>query len=127
MKIAVFINVLAGADVENNSLSNELKQVFSRYNVKPELINISGKKVEQEVDKVKKAGFDIIAASGGDGTVNSIASCLYGSDIPLAVIPTGTLNHFAKDLHIPLVLEEAVDNIFSGKITPIDTAAVNGK
>src|SRR5690606_37860513 len=47
-------------------------------------------------------GVDAVVAAGGDGTVSTIAGALAGSPIPLAVLPLGTLNHFAKDLGLPI-------------------------
>src|SRR5438094_5337964 len=49
----------------------------------------------------------IIVAAGGDGTVSTVASALVGTDRTLGVLPSGTLNHFAKDLGIPQDLESA--------------------
>jgi diacylglycerol kinase family enzyme len=39
----------------------------------------------------------------------------------------GTLNHFARDLGIPLDLDEAAQLIGKGKARPIDVAEVNGR
>jgi diacylglycerol kinase family enzyme len=39
----------------------------------------------------------------------------------------GTLNHFAKDLGIPLKLEDAIRNVFTGRPVAIDAAEVNGR
>jgi diacylglycerol kinase family enzyme len=39
----------------------------------------------------------------------------------------GTLNHFAKDLSIPLELEKAVQTLFSGRIARVDVGEVNGR
>jgi YegS/Rv2252/BmrU family lipid kinase len=68
-----------------------------------------------------------VVAGGGDGTVNTVASHLIGTDKILGVLPLGTLNHFAKDLHIPLDLAGAVANIGAGHTTRVDVGEVNGR
>jgi diacylglycerol kinase family enzyme len=47
--------------------------------------------------------------------------------MPLGIIPAGTLNHFAKDLNIPLAIEEAVAVIGAGHSRTVDVAEVNGR
>jgi len=49
----------------------------------------------------------MVAAYGGDGTVMDAAAGLLGSDIPLAILPGGTGNAFAKELLIPTDFTEA--------------------
>lgn len=44
---------------------------------------------------------DVVLASGGDGTVNQVASGLIGSETPLAILPAGTTNIIAQGLGIP--------------------------
>jgi diacylglycerol kinase family enzyme/membrane-associated phospholipid phosphatase len=39
-----------------------------------------------------------LAVAGGDGTVAAVASIAADYDLPLALIPAGTLNHFARDV-----------------------------
>jgi len=68
-----------------------------------------------------------VVAGGGDGTVNAIAGELAGINAILGVLPMGTLNHFAKDVGIPLNLEAAIYNLFTGKIRKVDVAEVNGR
>jgi len=68
-----------------------------------------------------------IVAGGGDGTVNAVAGPLAGADTALGVLPMGTLNHFAKDAGIPLNLEAAVHNLFTGQVTKVDVGEVNGR
>jgi diacylglycerol kinase family enzyme len=68
-----------------------------------------------------------IVAGGGDGTVNAIASALVGGPIPLGILPLGTLNHFAKDLHIPLDLAQAVETIARGRTAQVDVGRVNDR
>ena len=66
-------------------------------------------------------------AGGGDGTLSAIASQLAGTGIALGVLPLGTFNHFAKDLNIPLNLDEAVRVIAAGHSTAVDVGEVNGR
>jgi diacylglycerol kinase family enzyme len=68
-----------------------------------------------------------VVAGGGDGTVNAVAGALAGTDTALGVLPMGTLNHFAKDIGVPLNLEAAVRNLFTGQIDKVDVAEVNGR
>jgi diacylglycerol kinase family enzyme len=70
---------------------------------------------------------DAIVAAGGDGTVNSVAAALVGTPIALGVLPLGTLNHFAKDLGLPLELEPAVERIARGAVRRVDVGEVNGR
>ena len=68
-----------------------------------------------------------VAAGGGDGTVNAVAGAVAGTDTALGVLPIGTLNHFAKDAGIPLELEDAVRNFFTGRVVKLDVGEVNGR
>jgi diacylglycerol kinase family enzyme len=69
----------------------------------------------------------LVAAGGGDGTINAVASVLVGSGVHFGVLPLGTLNHFAKDLGIPLELDEAVRNLATGTPREVDVGEVNGR
>ena len=68
-----------------------------------------------------------VVAGGGDGTVNAVAGAVAGSHAALGVLPMGTLNHFAKDVGIPLDLEGAIRNLFTGRVTQVDVGEVNGR
>src|SRR5205085_4914339 len=72
-------------------------------------------------------GVETIVAAGGDGTINAVAAEVADSGRTLGVLPLGTLNHFAKDLGIPLDLERAVQVITRGRVAPVDVAEVNGR
>ncbi len=69
---------------------------------------------------------DAIAACGGDGTVNAVAAVLVDTETPLAVVPQGTLNHFAKDLGMPEDLAEAAGVIAARVERRVDVGEVNG-
>lgn len=72
-------------------------------------------------------GYSFVVAGGGDGTISSVASALVGTDVPLGILPLGTWNHFAKDLRIPLALEDALQTILDGDSRQVDVGEVNGR
>ena len=77
-----------------------------------------------EVDSCEKVAAkskaDVLVAAGGDGTVNSVATVAYHQKKLLGIVPMGTLNHFAKDLGVPLVPLQAVEMIAAGKTDKVD-------
>lgn len=72
-------------------------------------------------------GSQMILIAGGDGTISSAASALIGTNIPLGIIPTGTVNAFAKALNIPIDIRAACSTILSGKPYKVDTATCNNQ
>lgn len=70
----------------------------------------------------------VFVAAGGDGTVNSVIQGLINHpEAAVAVIPTGTYNHFARDLGIPLEWREALDVALRGRRRTVDTGRVNDR
>jgi diacylglycerol kinase (ATP) len=53
--------------------------------------------------------YELVIAAGGDGTVNEVVNGLAGSDVPLAVFPSGTANVLAKELRIPWDVRRAAE------------------
>jgi YegS/Rv2252/BmrU family lipid kinase len=73
------------------------------------------------------AGFDLVGAIGGDGTVNEAINGLAGSGVPLAIVPIGTVNVLAMELGIPLDPPDAVALVAHGNITTIDLGLANDR
>lgn len=71
--------------------------------------------------------FTIVAAVGGDGTVNQVARLLIHTKSALAVIPAGSGNGFAGHLRIPLDLRASIRALNQAQKITIDTAEINGK
>lgn len=123
--IQVIVNACAGT-TEQTALIDELKQRVNgdrRFHISiaetgPALSALSKEAVANDSQ--------IVVAAGGDGTVNTVAGHLVGTPKILGVLPTGTLNHFAKDLRLPLALPEAIETIARGKTAAIDVGEVNG-
>ena len=75
--------------------------------------------------KAVSAGEPRVLVAGGDGTIASAASVLAGTSTALAVLPAGTLNHFARDNGIPSDLEEALQVAERGRVRRVDVGYVN--
>lgn len=69
---------------------------------------------------------ELVVVAGGDGTINTAAQILAGSGKTLAIVPSGTLNHLARDLGVPSDLDGAVDVLRDGEPIDIDVGEVNG-
>ena len=127
LRVAFILNGKAGS-CDTAEVSKAAKR-FAEKNGAIADIHILG--AASDLDAVVKGalneGAQIVAGGGGDGTISAIAAALAGSDIPLGVLPLGTLNHFAKDLKIPLEVNEALKNIFAGTPRHIDVGEVNGR
>ncbi len=71
------------------------------------------------------AGFSMVIASGGDGTVGATAKGLIDTDCPLGILPMGTYNNFARSLRLPKDLHGACKILSRGRIRRVDVGVAN--
>ncbi|KKB07314.1 diacylglycerol/lipid kinase family protein [Devosia chinhatensis] len=89
---------------------------------------ISGGDVEAALaEAAKDEKVDVMLAGGGDGTISAAAAAAFASGKPLAVLPAGTMNLFARALDMPLDLDDALEAIARGQLDQIDIATANGR
>jgi diacylglycerol kinase family enzyme len=119
--MVVVRNPRSGSAVETAALEQALRDAGITADV---LDSPDGPGAKEWIDGVC-AGHDVIVAAGGDGTVSGVAAGVARAGKTLAVIPTGTLNHFARDAGIPTDLAAAVALIRSGAPRPLDAGVVN--
>ncbi len=81
-----------------------------------------GGRLAQEAVEQK---YDAVIAVGGDGTINEIIQKLAGSETALGVLPSGTINVWAREVGIPLENEGARDVLVHGQVRRIDLGHVN--
>ncbi|MBB3083596.1 bifunctional phosphatase PAP2/diacylglycerol kinase family protein [Geodermatophilus sabuli] len=66
-----------------------------------------------------------LGVAGGDGSVAAAAAAAVEHGLALAVLPAGTLNHFARDVGVH-TLEHAAEAVVAGQAVDVDVAEVNG-
>jgi len=128
MKVAVVLNAGAGSvDVDRcQEQARQIKQAFADVSVAADVYISPGSKLAETARQVA-GGADAVVAAGGDGTVSAVAGALAGGQVPLAVMPLGTFNHFAKDIGMPLDLAEAARAIAARRSARLDVGEVNGR
>ena len=75
---------------------------------------------------LKAADFDIIGAAGGDGTLAAAAAIAAERDALLVAVPTGTLNHLARDLGLNSVAD-SVEAVRSGHAACVDLGTIGDR
>lgn len=124
----VILNQSAGADKKAEELDDEIRQLFAAAGAEVRIQHPGeGKDLTALANEAAEGDDELIVAGGGDGTISAVAGALAGTEKTLGVLPLGTLNHFAKDLKIPLKLAEAVATIMQGRADEVDVGEVNGR
>jgi diacylglycerol kinase family enzyme len=125
--VIVIVNGGAGHGHDDQACE-DLRAKFRAAGLNAELVLAKdGEEMIATARRALEGGAHMVAAGGGDGTINAVASVMVGSGVRFGVLPLGTLNHFAKDLGIPLDLDEAVRNLATGMPREVDVGEVNGR
>jgi YegS/Rv2252/BmrU family lipid kinase len=127
MQIAVIINASAGNGCTTEWADNLVDKFRAGGLDVRVMLARSGDEIIETAQRAVADNCETVVAGGGDGTVSAVASALIGTDIALGVLPLGTLNHFAKDLNIPLDIDEAIANIVAGYKVRVDASEVNDR
>lgn len=118
--ITFVVNPNAGPAL-SKSPSGELREGLP----KAEIIETqSGDEFEPALEKAAHAS--AIGIAGGDGSVNSAAQVAIDHNLPLIVVPAGTLNHLARDLGIES-LQDSIDAVKNGRAAAVDVATIDGR
>jgi YegS/Rv2252/BmrU family lipid kinase len=123
----VIVNASSGAGVRAG-VRQRLVEAFEAAGTDARISLIAdGAELVRLAHSAARGNAKTVVAGGGDGTMSSVAAALIGSDKTLGVLPLGTMNHFAKDLGIPLDMEGAVGTIAAGHAVRVDVGEVNGR
>lgn len=115
-----------GSGSRDESLSEKIINHFADSETSIEIFELPRKcDIEQIKKAIAKAKADRVVAVGGDGTLKLVAECLLNTETPIGIIPTGSANGMAKDLGIPLDIEEALEVSAYGTPKKIHATLVN--
>lgn len=104
MRARIIYNPTSGRELIKRNLV-EILQIYEEagYETSAFATTANPHSAHDEAKRVAEAGFDLIIAAGGDGTINEVVNGIAGlSKRPkMAIIPAGTTNDYARALHIP--------------------------
>jgi YegS/Rv2252/BmrU family lipid kinase len=82
---------------------------------------------ERIVCEAAGSGFDLVAAAGGDGTINEVVNGLKGTGFALGIIPLGTANVVADEIGLSKNARAVARVLVEGPLRPIRVGRVNGR
>ncbi len=127
MRAKLILNPAAGAAHNQGAVADALA-VFAAagWHVDTAATTGTGDATRRAAEAVAEAR-DLVIAAGGDGTVNEALQPLVGSATALAVLPIGTANLLARDMHLPLKPVEAAQALVEGSARRVDVGLAGGE
>ncbi len=125
-RILVIFNMSSGTFSKVGAISIIFQKLCKHFNT-VSLINSNSPSQGAELARQALDQFDIIAAFGGDGTINSVASALVNTGKTLGILPGGSGNGLARNLNIPVSWRRALDTLIDGKDITFDSGRINNR
>ncbi len=127
-RFAIVLNHSAGALVGSDDPMEVMRKAFALHDVIADFIPMEAGALPARVTLARDAGADAVVVIGGDGTVACAAQLLVGTDTPLGILPSGTMNILARDLKIPIGdLDAGIKVLADFHVRAIDVGEVNGR
>ncbi len=109
LRTYVVQNPVSG-QVEADVVREQIVRVMEEHQIPYEIYETTGREKMHEVVKAAiDKGFEQVVAVGGDGTISGVASGLVNTGIPMVILPSGTVNALARELQIPIGIQQAAD------------------
>ena len=126
-QIAIVLNTSSGQGTSAD-IADKLREILTAAGKTPRITLASGgSNLRGAIHQALEEGCSGLVVGGGDGTINTGAAAVLERGIPLGVLPLGTLNHFAKDLGIPLDVEDAARVVLDEVVCRVDVGEINGR
>ncbi|MFA9397491.1 MAG: YegS/Rv2252/BmrU family lipid kinase [Clostridiaceae bacterium] len=116
---------------ENNIIFDldKVIKVYQKYGYVIDTFRIGFEFSLEEALESLDDSYNHIIIAGGDGTVDNVVNKmkLLNIDLPIAILPTGTANDFAKYIGMSEDVEEACEQILSSSVRNVDLGKINEK
>jgi diacylglycerol kinase family enzyme len=123
----VLLNLRGGAAARDPDIAATVEAALQAVGIAADIELLGGGECGARCQAIAERGDPLLIVGGGDGTINAAASALARTSTVLGILPLGTLNHFARDLGIPMKLEEAAQLIADRPERSVDVAEMNGR
>jgi YegS/Rv2252/BmrU family lipid kinase len=123
----VVFNANAGTALAMGLTSDDLRSRLVEHGLEPVIDDREGVGLDERIADAIASDADILVAAGGDGTITALANALVGTGRRLGILPLGTVNALAKDLNIPLDIDQAIDVLAAQTDLVIDVGEVSGQ
>jgi diacylglycerol kinase (ATP) len=108
-KTYVILNPVAGM-TDTQTARRRIETAMQQRQILHEIYETcDGDDLQKIIHAARGREFERFLAVGGDGTVAAVAGSLVNSDLPVGIVPAGTANALARELHIPLDFNQALD------------------
>ncbi|OIJ67316.1 diacylglycerol kinase [Streptomyces mangrovisoli] len=122
------VTVVVNPTVTDRSGRDALRRVLERHgHHEPRFVETTAEDPGGgQTARAVRDGAALVVVCGGDGTVRAAADALAGTGVPLAVVPCGTGNLLARNLHLPLSPADALDAALCGTPQRVDLGRIEG-
>ena len=125
MKALLIVNPAARDG--NSEQLNDIRALFLKRGHTLDMYTTTRQNDATRITRKKRKKYDVVIAAGGDGTINEVVNGLATTKTPLGIIPLGTENILAQELHLPLKPLKAAKRILKKRIRAIDVGRVNNR
>ncbi len=121
------INPVSGGKQKKDHEAS-IKKYFENLPHKIKFFLLNGKNDAEELEKnIEEVGPEKVVAVGGDGTISMVAKKILGTDMQLGILPAGSANGMARELNIPLNIDQALDIVEKGIVRKADAVCINNE
>ncbi|MGA9326593.1 MAG: YegS/Rv2252/BmrU family lipid kinase [Salegentibacter sp.] len=125
--ILLVVNPISG-NINKSELIEEIKLASRKFGAKLDIYKTDGESDIINLRALLKADEpDRVIVAGGDGTIKIVAEALQHHEIPLGIIPAGSANALAVNLHIPHLLNDQLKVALGGCSREVDLLSINGE
>ena len=127
-QVLIIYNPAAG---QSNNLHNTLDRVANLWRDRGWQVQIAATTAAGDAttkaQQAAQAGYHVVIAAGGDGTVNEVVNGLVGTSTALGTLPLGTVNIWAREMGLPMDLLKAAESLIKSELAQIDVGIAGNR